>query len=96
MSCINILFSFLFTAFVLEALVHFLSEKRTEPYIWYGDGSIAGEKCARDQEAGGSYAPHKSRSAGTKVGLAVDITKFLVKTYDFFAGCWQKFISQLW
>lgn len=45
----------------------FLCEKQTEPYKWYGEGSITAENGAWRQEAVGSGAPHLSRAAGSKL-----------------------------
>ena len=69
--------------FAIEATVHFFFEKQTEPYKWYGEGSIAEEKCAVVQEASGSHAPHESRLAGANAMLAVDITKVSIETLNF-------------
>jgi hypothetical protein len=38
-------------AIVLELQIQFLAEKRTKPYKWYGEGSIAGENWMWSQEA---------------------------------------------
>jgi hypothetical protein len=52
----------------LELQMQFLHEKRTEPYIWYGEGSIRVENCICSQEDSGSQAPLGSRLAGVRAG----------------------------
>lgn len=48
----------------LEHQIQFLVEKRTEPYIRYGEGSIAEENWIWGQEVSGLRAPLVSRLAG--------------------------------
>ena len=56
----------IFSGFTLEFRAPFLSEKRSEPYIMYGEVSIAGENGDLNQDScgAGSSAAWQARGCG--------------------------------